>query len=149
MNRFWKSIINPIFDKIKPRYIVEVGSGVDENTKNILTYCKENSVKLMTVDPLPMFELEEFKVKYGEKFEIQMDSSLNILPILDDYDVIFLNGDPNWYSVYNELKIIEKKFENKKFPIVFLHNIGWPYGKRDLYPNPEIIPPDSDNLIKN
>jgi glycosyltransferase involved in cell wall biosynthesis len=142
MYRFWESVLHPIFERVNPRYIVEVGSEKGRNTNNILKYCEEKDARITAIDPLPQFDVDEFKELYGEKFEIYTDLSLNILPLLDDYDIILLDGDHNWYTVYNELKIIGKTFENKKFPMVIMHDIGWPYDRRDLYYNPNNIPPE-------
>ena len=140
MNRYWESIIGPIFEKIKPKYIVEVGSEEGVNTANILAYCEENAAHMTAIDPLPKFDVEEFKARFKEKFELYTDLSLNTLPLLYDYDLILIDGDHNWYTLFNELKIIENNFVNKKFPVVILHDIGWPYSRRDLYYNPENIP---------
>ena len=140
MNRFWTNIILPIIKGINASYIVEVGSDTGINTENILEYCMEHNAHMAAIDPFPRFDVDEFKAKYGDKFEIYTELSLNRLPLLGDYDVILLDGDHNWYTLYNELKVIEGKFKDKKFPIVFLHDIGWPYARRDLYYNPEDIP---------
>lgn len=55
-----------------------------------------------------------------------------------DYDAIFLNNDPNWYTSYNELNIIKKN--NEEFPLVFICNNRFPHKRRDSYQNPESIP---------
>lgn len=140
MNRFWSNIIHPIIKSINANYIIEIGSDTGINTQNILEYCLEYDTHMAAIDPFPKFDVDEFKAKYGDKFEIYNELSLSRLPLLKDYDVILLDGDHNWYTVYNELKIIEKSFKNKKFPVVFLHDVGWPYARRDLYYNPENIP---------
>ncbi len=140
MNRLWKVLIRPILEEINAKYIVEIGSDLGVNTKNILEYCVDNNAHLTAIDPFPKFDIEEFKTEYGDKFEIYKELSLNRLPLLKDYDAILIDGDHNWYTVYNELKIIEGYFEDKKFPIIFLHDMGWPYARRDLYYNPENIP---------
>jgi len=140
VNRFWNNIIQPIIKSINAGYIVEVGSETGINTKNILEYCKEHNAHLTAIEPIPQFDVDEFKSEYGDKFEIYLDLSLSILPLLENYDVIFLDGDHNWYTVYNELKIIEKTFDNRNFPLIFLHDVSWPYARRDLYYNPETIP---------
>jgi len=140
MNRFWNSIILPILKRIKAKYLVEIGSEVGVNTINILEYCLEFDGHMTSIDPFPLFDIKEFKDKYGDKFEIYKDLSLNVLPHLNDYDAILIDGDHNWYTVYNELKLIEQNFKGEKFPLVFLHDIGWPYARRDLYYNPENIP---------
>jgi GT2 family glycosyltransferase len=142
MNRFWHTIIRPIIEKLKVNYIVEIGSDTGVNTRNILDYCLDNDAHMTAIDPQPKFDVNEFKSEYGDKFEIYKELSLSRLPLLKNYDVILIDGDHNWYTVYNELKIIEKNFKTKKFPIIFLHDLGWPYDRRDVYYNPQNIPDD-------
>lgn len=66
------------------------------------------------------------------------DIALNILPELNDYEAIFINDDPNWYTIFNELNIIKKN--NGEFPLVFICNNIFPHKKRDSYKNPDLIP---------
>lgn len=140
MNRFWDILMLPIIEGIKANYIVEIGSDTGINTRNILEYCIDHDARMTAIDPLPGFDVDEFKAEYGDKFEIYKELSLSRLPLLKDYDVIIIDGDHNWYTVYNELKTIERQFKGKKFPLIFLHDVCWPYGRRDLYYNPENIP---------
>ena len=140
MNRLWNTIIRPIIEGVKAQNIVEIGSDTGINTKNILEYCLDHDSHLIAIDPSPKFDVEEFKIRYGDKFEFYQELSLNRLPLIKDFDVILINGDHNWYTVYHELKIIEKNFNGKNFPLIFLHGIGWPYARRDINYNPESIP---------
>ena len=140
MNRFWNNLIRPIIERVNANYIVEIGSDTGLNTKNILEYCVDHDAHMTAIDPFPQFDINEFKSQYGDKFEIYRELSLERLPFLKDYDVILIDGDHNWYTVYNELKTIEETFKNKKFPIIFFHDITWPYARRDLYYNPENVP---------
>ena len=110
------------------------------NTINILNYCEKNNASLIAIDPEPKFDIYGIMEKYNCKFEFYQDISLKILPKLDNFDLVLIDGDHNWYTVYNELKIIEKKFNQDNFPLIFLHDTSWPYGRRDLYYNPELIP---------
>lgn len=161
LNRMWGNIILPIIEAVNADYIVEIGSDTGSNTINILEYCVDKDARMTAIDPFPKFDINEFKAKYGDRFEIFEELSLSRLPLLHDYDVILVDGDHNWYTVYNELKVIEMNFKSKKFPVVFLHDVGWPYARRDLYYNPENIPdfykqpykkqgiyPGESNLIK-
>ena len=143
MNRFWKGIILPLFNIIKPEVIIEVGSFKGENTKNILSsYCSIYNAKLISIDPNPHndFDLEYFNNEFGDNFKFFNNMSLDVLPSLTDYDVVLIDGDHNWYTVFNELKMIEKNFNQDSFPFVILHDVSWPYARRDLYYNPEDIP---------
>ena len=141
MHRHWKQTILPIIEKIKPKHIVEVGSDTGINTINILEYCETNNAKLTSIDPSPNFDVDELKERYDCDFEFYKDLSLNILPFLEKFDIILLDGDHNWYTVFNELNTLEKIYKkNKNFPLIFLHDTAWPYGRRDLYYFPENIP---------
>ncbi|SDA42312.1 hypothetical protein [Methanobrevibacter millerae] len=63
---------------------------------------------------------------------------LDVLNHQKNYEAIFINDDPNWYTVYNELNIIKKT--NDEFPIVFICNNTFPHKRRDTYKNPKNIP---------
>lgn len=140
MRRMWSPLMRPIIEKINAHYIVEVGSATGVNTKSILEYCRDHDAHMTAIDPFPAFNVDEYKKEFGDKFEMCSELSLNALPHLNDYDVIMIDGDHNWYTVYHELKVIEKNFKDKKFPLVFLHDVGWPYARRDGYYNPDDIP---------
>ena len=141
MHRHWKQTILPIIEKIKPKHIVEVGSDTGINTVNILEYCETNNAKLTSIDPSPNFDVDKIKERYNCDFELYKDLSLNILPFLEKFDIILIDGDHNWYTVFNELNTLEKIYKkNKNFPLIFLHDTAWPYGRRDIYYFPENIP---------
>ena len=66
------------------------------------------------------------------------NNPLDVLPELTNYDAIFIDGDANWYTVFNELNIVKQS--NKDFPLVFICNNVFPNKRRDSYKNPESIP---------
>jgi len=141
MNRFWDKIIKPIILREDVKAIVEIGAEAGVNTVKLLEYCKGMDAKLYVVDPAPRFDTYAFQAVFGEQLELKQSLSLEALPDIDHYDVVLIDGDHNWYTVYHELKEIENKAtQTGKFPIVFLHDTEWPYGRRDLYYIPESIP---------
>lgn len=135
---FWNQVVHPILQLTRPKVIVEVGCAQGYNTVNLLEYMKpmENG-QLVAIDPAPLFDIERMKQLYGHKFLLVQDYSLKVLPNIRTCDAAFIDGDHNWYTVYNELKQLERI---KKFPIIFLHDLEWPYGRRDMYYFPESIP---------
>ncbi len=67
--------------------------------------------------------------------------SLEQLPLLEEIDAVILDGDHNWYTVYNELKLLSRQVDDgRPYPLVLVHDIGWPYGRRDLYYDPDVDP---------
>ncbi|GAB4318005.1 MAG: hypothetical protein Kow0019_19380 [Methanobacteriaceae archaeon] len=140
MKRFWDGIIKSILDGINPNKIIEIGVDKGENTKNILEYCSKNNCDLISIDPNPDSSVIELEYEYKERFKLFRDLSLNVLSDLEEAQVYLIDGDHNWYTVYHELLTIQNK-SKELFPLIFLHDIEWPYDKRDLYYNPKNIPP--------
>jgi hypothetical protein len=70
--------------------------------------------------------------------------------LIDGFDVVLIDGDHNWYTVFNELRLIEERCKelSRPFPFVMLHDIGWPYGRRDLYYDPGTIPKEHRQLYE-
>ena len=141
LHHFWDSIIHPVLQASSARNIVEIGCADGVHTKDLLAYCKEHQGHLDVIDPEPDFHIETFLDTYGPLLEIHLDLSVNALPKLSGYDTVVIDGDHNWYTVYNELKLIEKHCKNAAgFPVIIFHDTGWPYARRDMYCNPETIP---------
>lgn len=138
MHRFWDHLIWPMFEIVRPRTVVEIGSGEGTCTKKILTYCERSGATIHAIDPTPT----AWRGPH-DALVFHSDISLNVLPRLDHYDAVLIDGDHNWYTVHHELLLIEKNAKQSpspSFPLVFLHDTGWPYGRRDLYYAPERIP---------
>jgi hypothetical protein len=139
MYRFWNKILEPIFLKELPKVIVEIGACQGDNTINLLRYCRKTNAKLHVIDPMPLFSISKWKAE--QHIKLLREISLQALPKIRRYDAVLIDGDHNWYTVYNELKVIEKAAQRTgNFPIVILHDIDWPYGRRDMYYMPETIP---------
>ena len=71
-------------------------------------------------------------------FDVVNGNSLEILSNLSNYDAIFIDDDPNWYTIFSELTIIKKT--NDTFPLVFVCNNKFPNKRRDSYSNFNSIP---------
>jgi len=135
-------VLEPVLDAVQPKVIVEIGSDQGGNTLNLLEYCEQAGATLHAVDPRPGFDEAEWQNKHGDHLVFHEDLSLNALALIEDFEVVLIDGDHNWYTVLNELKTIERLCNKRgqPFPLVLLHDIGWPYGRRDLYYDPGSIP---------
>jgi hypothetical protein len=56
------------------------------------------------------------------------------------YDCIMLDGDHNWYTVFHELQLIHERGLLAENGTLFLHDVCWPYARRDMYYAAETIP---------
>lgn len=137
---FWDKVIQPILHTAAVRNVVEIGADTGENTRRLLSYCGSAQGNLTVIDPSPHCPVGNWVLQYPYlTFLPQL--SLEALPSLEQYDAILIDGDHNWYTVYHELKNVEKMATQfGKWPLVFLHDTQWPYGRRDLYYLPETIP---------
>jgi hypothetical protein len=127
---------------LQPRTIIEIGSEKGKTTQLLLTWCQQHDAVLHAIDPSPLFDVAAWQEQYGQRFVFHQTTSLRALSTLPPADVVFIDGDHNWYTVFQELKTIKAQSETQAggFPVVLLHDIGWPYGRRDLYYAPETIP---------
>jgi hypothetical protein len=138
---FWESVIEPLFRSKKPRSILEIGAGHGFNTHRMLEYCKQADAHLFVIEPTSFPAWDYLKQQYGSRLHHIRDYSLDALPHLNPFDVVLIDGDHNWYTVYNELKAIERiSLSSGRFPLVLLHDTEWPYGRRDMYYFPATIP---------
>lgn len=119
-----------------------MGSYSGINTFKLLDYCRYTGSRCAVIDPNPQYDVSFLKEYYGDTLRLMEKQSLKALPELDAYDMILLDGDPNWYTVYHQLKLAEQMClkTGAGFPFAMIHDTGWPYGRRDMYRMPETIP---------
>lgn len=141
MFRFWNELIYPILKGVDPKTIVEIGALRGQNTANLLKFCAGKR-QLHSIDPLPGFDTDKMMREHEGHLFFHKDLSLKALPKLPMFEVALIDGDHNWYTVYNELKLIAELHGNDSaaFPVLLFHDVCWPYGRRDLYYSHTTIP---------
>lgn len=141
---FFADVIAPLFELLRPQTIVEVGSESGKTTARLLAWARDHEAVVHAVDPKPGFDVEAWRRDHGERFVFHRLPSLVALGAIDAPDAVLLDGDHNWYTVHAELEVIEARAAEHAvaMPLVLLHDVGWPYGRRDLYYDPKTIPPE-------
>jgi hypothetical protein len=142
MVRAWKHIIRPLAEAARAKTVLEIGSEIGLSTQVLLNYVREVDGHLHAVDPHPGFDVREFEKKHEGYLTFYPELSLQALKRVPDVDLALVDGDHNWYTVYHELKLLEERHGNDpdRMPLILAHDVGWPYGRRDLYYDPETIP---------
>ncbi len=142
MIALWNSIIRPVVQAADGRNILEIGAEAGLSTRALLNYVRSVDGNLHCIDPVPGFDSSKLVDQSDGRLHFYEDLSLNVLRDVPPVDVAMVDGDHNWYTVYNELKLIEETHlkHSAALPIIFVHDMGWPYGRRDLYYAPETIP---------
>ena len=140
MHRFWQTVIGPALEAARSKSIVEIGMGKGHTTRRLIRYCLKTGAVLQSVDPSPACDIEALRSIGAGIFTYFKDPSLSVLPILQAYDAVLIDGDHNWYTVYHELQSINERAARGAFPLVFVRHTSWPYARRDRYEDPEMIP---------
>jgi Methyltransferase domain len=142
MIRVWRKFILPLVEAAQASTIMEIGAEYGKSTNVLLNYVRRKQGHLYCIDPSVEFDAHALQSENPELLTFFNDLSLKVLPDHPPVDVALVDGDHNWYTVYHELQAIEKIHGDDplKQPLIFVHDIAWPYGRRDLYYDPSNIP---------
>jgi len=142
MNRFWETAILPVLEAAQPEVLAEIGSREGRLSAQLLGFCAQRGGVVHVIDPAPSFDVSAWEAEHGERLMFHRCLSLEAIPQLPVPDVLFVDGDHNWYTVFNELKAVEDRAREAEvpYPLTFFHDIHWPYGRRDLYYDPSTVP---------
>ena len=138
---FWDLAIAPVFDAVRAKRVVEIGALRGETTVLMLQRLGPEA-ELHVIDPAPEFDPTEHERDFPGRYHFHRDLSVDALPDIPPVDVALIDGDHNWYTVYNELRLIAATAAaaDRPLPVMILHDVCWPYGRRDLYYAPETVP---------
>jgi hypothetical protein len=138
---FWETAVEPLLEAVDARTIVEVGVLEGATTAEAIAYAERKDGIVYGVDPTPRPGAVKL-AESSDRFVLHRDTSLSVLSEIDDVDAALLDGDHNWYTVINELRMLAAKSDaqGREFPLTILHDVGWPYGRRDQYCDPNAIP---------
>jgi cephalosporin hydroxylase len=141
MYQFWNDVVFPVIEAAGARRVVEVGALRGENTDQMLRQLGPD-VELHVIDPVPDFDPAGHEARFAGRYFFHRDLSVNVLGELPPMDVALIDGDHNWYTVNTELSLLAgvSGAAGAPLPVCICHDVGWPYGRRDLYYDPDTIP---------
>ena len=143
----WDSVVQPLLDTLDAGPIIEIGAYSGETTALLAEHAEKRDTVLHVVDPDPRFDIADFERRYGDHFRLHMARSHDVLERLDPATVVIIDGDHNWYTVNGELERLARvaSRHGREFPLVFFHDMEWPYARRDMYWEPDAIPEEWRN----
>jgi len=140
VNGFWDFLVRPALEAAGARVVVEVGSDCGRHTRRLLEWCAIHRARLHVIEPEPKYDVDELVAAHPDCLVFHRATSLDVLNQLGSVDAVLLDGDHNWFTVYHELKLLEAG-HRFSFPLVLLHDVAWPFARRDMYYAPARIPP--------
>jgi methyltransferase family protein len=119
------------------RSIVELGAYAGDLTKRLADWADTAGARVTAVDPFPQDRLVRLAAERAN-VELVRQTSIDALPELPPTDAVVVDGDHNYFTVSEELRLIAAA--GGDFPLVLLHDVCWPHGRRDDYYAPDQIP---------
>ncbi len=120
--------------------IAEIGCGEGCFTKRLLEYSQEINGWLYCIDPNVPEHIANLIADW-DRGSIDRNKSVVSLQQQRPCDAYILDSDHNYYTVRSELDLIDATCSSIDRPyLAFVHDIGWPCGRRDFYFAPEEMP---------
>lgn len=136
----FSEIILGVLDLAGARHLVEIGAEFGGNSATLAAYAGTHEGSLTSVDPAPKAEFIDWVASQPQVSHVPL-TSLQAFPALANVDAWLIDGDHNWYTVYNELVQIDQIGKRDSKPLLaILHDVGWPTARRDMYYAPDTIP---------
>ncbi len=131
--------MEPLLAALQPRRLCEIGVDQGLFTRRLLAWGRENGCAYVGIDPAPGASVAELVSPDGR---LAVGRSLDVLPGLEPCDAYFIDGDHNYHTVRHELDLIARA-DSASGPIVFVHDVSWPFARRDMYHQRDAIPPEA------
>ena len=133
-------IILPCLRAAEVRHIAEIGAEFGGMSQQLGALAVEVGGTLTSIDPAPKQAFIEWSKGFAASRHIAA-ISLDAIPTLEGIDAWVIDGDHNHFTVLNELRAIDAVGRRDGKPLLaFLHDVGWPCGRRDCYYDPAQIP---------
>jgi hypothetical protein len=141
-------LVMNVLDAAGGASVTEVGALDGDLTRLLLLWADRSGGRVIAVDPSPHPDLEMLARDRAQLRLIRAPShtALAQLPLSD---TIILDGDHNYYTVSEELRLVSERAaeQQRRLPLLLLHDVGWPHGRRDDYYVPEQIPAEDRQPI--
>src|SRR3954453_21153321 len=128
----------PCLEAAGVRSVVEVGAFAGDLTRVLVAWAAGAGATVGAIDPSPQPGLVELAERHPE-LELIRETSLEALPRIPLPDAVVIDGDHNYYTVSEELRLIGER-AGDALPLLLFHDVCWPHARRDDYFEPDLIP---------
>lgn len=133
------------------RSVMEVGAYDGELTTLLLDWASKSdppTPRVVAIDPDPQPSLVRLAEERDDLDLVRALSHDALDPEgpragIELTDAVILDGDHNYFTVAGELRLLAEAAGDGPLPLVLLHDVGWPHGRRDAYCEVEQIPAEA------
>lgn len=133
-------ILIPCLDAAAPETVIEVGAYAGDVTRLLVDWAGGTGARIWSIDPDPQEALIRLADGHPQ-LELVRETSLQALPRLAAANAYVIDGDHNYYTVSEELRLVADR-AGDALPLLICHDVCWPHARRDSYFAPELIPDD-------
>jgi Methyltransferase domain len=132
-------LLLPCLDVAGARSVVEIGAFAGDLTRVLVDWAHGAGARVAAIDPAPQPGLEALAEAHPE-LELIRETSLDALPRIPLPDAVVVDGDHNYWTVSQELRLIAERAGDGELPLLLFHDVSWPHARRDDYFNASRIP---------
>ena len=133
-------VVFACLDAAGARSVIEIGAEYGLFTKELVAWAAGSGAeRIAAVDPAPDRRLTELADARPE-LDLIETTSFEALAEAEPFDAVVIDGDHNYFTVSGELRLIAERAGDGPLPLILLHDVGWPHGRRDSYYAPERVP---------
>jgi hypothetical protein len=134
-------ILLPCLDAASARSVVEVGAFAGDLTRVLVEWVAPAGARVSAIDPAPQEALVALAREHPE-LELIRETSLTALARIPLPDAVVIDGDHNYWTVSEELRLVGERAAGARLPLLLFHDVCWPHGRRDDYFDPDQVPAD-------
>jgi hypothetical protein len=139
-------LLLPCLDAAGASSVVEVGAFAGDLTRVLVGWAEDAGASVGAIDPAPQPGLIELAEGF-EHLELIRETSLEALARIPLPDAIVIDGDHNYFTVSEELRLIGERVSGSELPLLLFHDVCWPHARRDDYFDPNLIPEASRHSV--
>lgn len=138
-----REVIFGCLEAVGARRVVEVGSESGGFTMELAEWAAAAGGHAASIEPYPTEKIRQLDAP-SDHFTLVTERSPAGLARLEPADAYLLDGDHSYYTVLHELRTIADMCgDGPRHPLVLLHDVGWPCGRRDQYYAPHLLPAEA------
>jgi Methyltransferase domain len=139
-------LIRPCLDAVRAESVAEIGAFAGDLTRVLVDWAAQAGARVLAIDPAPQQGLIALEAEHAQ-LTLVRETSLEALREIELADAIVIDGDHNYFTVSEELRLIGERAPGAGLPLLLFHDVCWPHARRDDYFDPDQIPPERRHPI--
>ena len=135
-------LVSGCLDACEAKSVAEIGAFAGDLTRRLLDWAEPSGARVIAIDPFEHPWLVKL-AKERPDLDLVAELSHDALSHIPLPDAVIVDGDHNYFTVSEELRVIAERAPAKaSCRSCLFHDVCWPHGRRDAYWAPDRIPPE-------